>query len=57
MYHFNEFGYNIGKTALDKKREIQEIQPRKMIEAIKKEEKRYYEKKENMMKLIGVTTI
>ena len=45
MYHFNEFGYKIGKTALDKKREVQEIQQKKMLEARKKEEKSYYEKK------------
>ena len=45
MYHFNEFGCKIGKTALDKKREVQEIQQKKMLEARKKEEKSYYEKK------------
>ena len=54
MYHFNEFGCKIGKTALDKKRELQEIQQRKLLKARKKEEKSYYEKRrkyDEVMKL------
>ena len=43
MYYFNEFGCNVGKTALDKKREVQEIQQKKILEARKKEEKRHSE--------------
>ena len=45
MYHFKEYGCKIGKTALEKKREIQHIQKMKVLEARKKEEKVYNEKK------------
>ena len=45
MYYFNEFGCKIGKTALDKKRELQEIQQRKLLKARKKEERSYYDKR------------
>ena len=45
MYHFNEYGCKIGKTALQKKLEIQQEQQRKLLQARKKEEKIYHEKK------------
>ena len=38
MYHFNELGCKIGKDALEKKKEIFDIQQAKLLEARKKEE-------------------
>ena len=46
MYHFNSYGCKIGKTALDIKKELQDIQKKKQLEARNKEEKDYFEKKE-----------
>ena len=45
MFHFNEFGCKIGKTALQKKRELFHIQQQKVLAARKKEEQVYVEKK------------
>ena len=45
MYFFNEFGCKIGKTALQKKRELFDIQQQKVLAARKKEEQVYAEKK------------
>ncbi len=45
MFHFNEYGCKIGKTALQKKKELQQIQHEKVIAARKKEEAAYVEKK------------
>lgn len=57
MYHFNMFGCKIGKTALEKKRELQLIQQEKIEAARKKEEDAYFERKrkyDDVMKL-GIT--
>jgi len=54
MYHFKEYGCKIGKTALEKKREIQEIQKMKILEARKKEEKVYNEKKRKYDEVISL---
>ena len=54
MFHFNEYGCKIGKTALEKKREVEKVQQRKVLEARKKEETAYNEKKrkyDEVMKL------
>ena len=45
MYHFSLFGCKIGKTALEKKREIQRTRHEKTLAARKKEEATYLEKK------------
>ena len=45
IFHFQEYEYKIGNTALDKKREIQQIQKMKVLEARKQEGKVYNEKK------------
>ena len=45
MFHFQNFSRKIGKTALDKKREMQQAQKLKILEAMKKEETAYNEKK------------
>ena len=45
MFHFKEYGCKIDTTALETKREIQEVQKMKILEARKKEEKAYSEKK------------
>ena len=45
MYFFNEFGCKIGKTALQKKQELFQIQQQKVLAARKKEEQVYIEKK------------
>ena len=45
MYFFNEFGCKVGKTALQKKRELFDIQQQKVLAARKKEEQLYPEKK------------
>ena len=45
MFHFQKFGCKIGKTALDKKREMQQAQKLKILKAMKKEETAYNEKK------------
>ena len=45
MYHFNMYGCKIGKTALEKKRELQLIQHEKTLAARRKEEAAYLEKK------------
>ena len=43
MYHFNLFSCKIGKTALEKKREIQRTRHEKTLAARKKEEATYLE--------------
>ena len=45
IYHLNKFGCKIGKTALQKKKELQLIQHEKTLAARKKEEVAYLEKK------------
>ena len=45
MYHFNEFGCKIRKLILDKNREIQQEQERKILKARKKEDQSYHKKK------------
>ena len=40
-YHFNEFGYKIGKTALEKKKQVWKDQQKKLLKARKKEEAKY----------------
>ena len=45
MYLFNEFGCKIGKIALQKKRELFDIQQQKVLATRKKEEQVYAEKK------------
>ena len=41
MYHFNEFGCKIGKTALQKKQELWQAQQEKLLKARKKEEAKH----------------
>ena len=45
MYHFNSYGCKIGKTALEIKKELQDIQKKKQAKARMKEEK---EEKEHL---------
>jgi len=45
MVHFNEIGCKIGKSALQKKRYLADLQLNKKLEARKKEEANYLEKK------------
>ena len=45
MCHFNEYGCKIGMTAPQKKRENEQVQQRKVLEARKKEEAAYIDKK------------
>ena len=48
MYHFNSYGCKIGKTALEIKKELQDIQKKKQAEArMKKEKEEKDEKEEN----------
>jgi len=44
IYFFNQFGCKVGKTALQKKRELFDIQQQKVLAARKKEEQAYAEK-------------
>ena len=48
-YYFNEYGCKIGKTALQKKLEIQQDQQRKLLQARKKEEQNYYEDRKSVV--------
>ena len=47
MYHFTKFGCKIGKSACQKKKELFEIQQKKVLEARKNEEAQYMDKKRN----------
>ena len=50
IYFFNEFGCKIGKTALQKKRELFHTQQQKFLAARKKEEQVYIEKSVSVLK-------
>ena len=45
MYHFNEIGCKIGKSALEKKKQLADLQQKKKMEARTKEEDEYRERK------------
>ena len=45
MYHFNTFGCRVGKSALEIKKELQDIQKKKLIDARMKEERAYNDRK------------
>ena len=46
MFHFNEIGCKIGKSALEKKKKFAHLQQQKKLQAKKKEEEDYGEKEE-----------
>ena len=54
MFHFNEYGCKIGKTALQKKRELQQIQNEKILAARKKEEAAYLQKKRKYDEVVSL---
>ena len=44
MFHFNEYGCKVGKIALDKKKDLFQVQQQKILDARKKEEEAYNER-------------
>ena len=52
MYHFNSYGCKIGKDALQIKKELHENEKRKQLEARRKEEREYFQKKEKYEEII-----
>ena len=57
MYHFNEYGCKIGKTALQKKKELQQIQHEKVVAARKKEEAAYMERKRKYDEVVNLQIV
>ena len=54
MYHFNSFCCKKGKTALEKKRELFNIQQQKILAARKKEEAAYMERKKKQDEVMNI---